>query len=323
MKKIIFVTLFFLGLGGCSKEEPLAEQSAQELPSPGEKAARTMIESLVIPKFGLPNSTNYYFQVYDPSGTLSLSVKLYEKTTGSITYFPMSRVGNYWILSKTIAINGWYDWRYVYTFNKANISSSAYVLCNSNNSFSATGTNSIAWPFGADGSTFVYRYGWIGAEEPGGCGNGWNENGHHYYSCVTDDSFAEDWNKYCSSSYADDGAVVRSPLDGKVVRVLIDSPSNHHGGYGNAIDIQQEAPNGTLYTFRIAHLKYPPPLSVGKYVRAGATKIGNIGMSGGTSTGPHAHCALYKVSNGCNSKAKFLFTAPWSLSCILCINEYS
>lgn len=309
MKKIIFVAMLFLVLGACHKEEGVNEQFSEEAYLPGGKATTTMIESMVVPKFGLPNSTNYYFQVYDPSGTLALSVKLYERATGSISYFPMSRIGNYWVLSKTIAINGWYDWRYVYSFNKMNISTSAYVLCNSNVSFSATGFSSIIWPFGADGSSFVYRYGWIGAEEAGGCGNGWNEGGHHYYSCGADDSYAEDWNKYCSSPYADNGAIVRSPLDGKVVRVFLDSPSNHNGGYGNAIDIQQEAANGNIYVFRIAHLKYPPSVSLGHYVRAGATKIGNVGMSGGTSSSPHAHCVLYRINNGCNTKSKFLFTA--------------
>lgn len=311
MKKNLFVLLLLIGLGSCHKEEIALEQTQREpvLSLPAEKTVTTMIESMVIPKFGKPNLTNYYFQVYDPSGTLALSVKLYERTTGNITYFSMARMGNYWVLSKKIAINGWYDWRYVYSFNKMNISTHAYILCNSNNTFSVSGFSSIAWPFGADGSTFTNRYGWIGAQEPGGCGNGWNDGGHHYYGCGADDSYAEDWNKNCSTPYADDGAIFRSPLDGKVVRVFIDSPSNHNGGYGNAIDIQQEAANGNIYIFRIAHLKYPPSVFLGNYVRAGSTHIGNVGMSGGTSTAPHAHCALYNATSGCNVKSKFLFTA--------------
>jgi hypothetical protein len=306
MKKFIFLAFLLMSLGSCHKDDLPMEHVQQG----SVKATRTMIESMVIPKFGRPSATNYYFQVYDPSGTLALSVKLYEKATGIITYISMVRIGNYWVLSTMIHTNGWYDWRYVYSFNKMNISGNAYTLSNSTATFFATAFSSIVWPFGADGSSFSNRYGWIGGEEPGGCGNGWNENGHHYYGCGADDSYAEDWNKYCSSSYADNGAIVRSPLDGKVVRVVIDSPSNHNGGYGNAVDIQQEAEDGSLYVFRIAHLKYPPPVSLGSYVRAGSTKIGNVGMSGGSSTGPHAHCVLYHASSGCNTKAKFLFSAP-------------
>lgn len=311
MKKFIFMTMLLIALGSCHKEEMLVNQHQQEITQspPVEKTTNAMIESMVVPKFGKPNVTNYYFQVYDPAGLLSLSVKLYEKATGNITYMSMARIGNYWALSTRIPSNGWFDWRYVYSFNKGNISNNAYTLCNTNNTFSSTDFSSITWPFGADGSTFTNRYGWVGAEEPGGCGNGWNEGGHHYYNCGADDSYAEDWNKNCSTPYADDGAIFRSPLDGKIVRVFIDSPSNHNGGYGNAIDIQQEAANGNIYIFRIAHLKYPPSVFLGNYVRAGSTKIGNVGISGGTSTAPHAHCALYNATSGCNVKSKFLFTA--------------
>ncbi len=311
MKKIVFVILFLIALGSCKKEDVVVNRSEQEIgPSPPvEKSAGAMIESMVTPKFGIPNSTNYYFQVYDFSGILALSVKLYEKATGTITYIPMVRIGNSWTLFTKIAVNGWFDWRYVYSVNKMNISNNAYTLCNTNNTFSSIGFSSITWPFGADGSTFTNRYGWIGAEEPGGCGNGWNEGGHCYYGCGADDSYAEDWNKNCSTPYADDGAIFYSPLDGKVVRIFIDSPSNHNGGYGNAIDVQQEASNGNIYVFRIAHLKYLPAVSLGNYVRAGVTRLGNIGMSGGTSTAPHAHCALYNATNGCNVKSSFLFNA--------------
>ncbi|MEI7562694.1 MAG: hypothetical protein WCJ39_03080 [bacterium] len=279
-----------------------------EISSPSLKAAVTMTESAVSPKFGKPNSTYYYFKVVDMSGTFAISLKLYEKATGTITYLPMLRIGTSWVLSTRIATNGWYDYRYVYSNTKANISTMSYTLCNTNNSFSSTGTSSIAWPFGADGSSFTNRYGWIGAMESG-CGNGWNQGGHHYFSCGADDSYAEDWNKNCSTPYADDGAIFRSPLDGKIISVLLDSPSNHNGGYGNAIDVQQEDPEGNFYTFRIAHLKYGPCVSIGTYVRAGVTQIGNVGMSGGTSTAPHAHCALYNATSGCNAKTKFLFTA--------------
>ncbi|MEI6426104.1 MAG: hypothetical protein WCO66_02005 [Candidatus Absconditabacteria bacterium] len=253
----------------------------------------SFVETNVTPKFGKPNSTMYSFKVFDPNGSLPLSVKLYEKATGTITYVPMVRIGNYWQLSTKISINGWYDWRYVYSVSKSNIGPTAYSLCNTNNTFNSYYSfSTITWPFGADGSTYTNRQGWISGAEPGGCGSGHNEDGHKVQGSFADDTYAEDWNKNCGTT-DDNGAEVRSPLDGVVVKVLIDSPSNHHGGYCNAIDIMQEDSKGEQYVFRIAHLKYAPPLSVGDYVRAGYSKIGNIGMSGGTSTSYHGHCVLY------------------------------
>lgn len=318
MKNFVFMAIILLlSLGACRKEKeeisPVMDEVSSSSNVSDSSSVNTgnpkaiMTESNVTPTFGKPNVTNYFFKVYDPSGTLALAVKLYEKATGTTTYFPMTRTGSYWTLSKTISTNGWYDWRYVYNSTHANISTTAYTLSNSKNTFNSC-PYAITWPFGADGSTFYYRNGWIGAME-GGCGSGWNQNGHHYYSCGADDSYAEDWNKNCSTSYADDGAAFRSPLDGKVVRVFFDSPSNHNGGYGNAIDIEQTTSSGNTYVFRIAHLKYAPTLSVGQYIRAGVTTIGYIGMSGGTSTAPHAHCALYNSTTGCNIKTQFLFSA--------------
>lgn len=320
MKRFSFFLMsvvLLCSLASCQKEQTINSSvpAAQGVgnPSPGDSGniwkAASFTESAVSPKFGKPNSTYYLFKVYDLSGALPLSVKLYEKASGTTTYLPMTRSGSYWTLSTRIANNGWYDWRYVYSGSKANISSNAYTLCNTRNVFSSTGTSSISWPFGADGSSWGSRLNWIGANESGGCGSGWNMNGHCYQSCGADDSYAVDWNKDCSHSYTDDGATVYSPLDGKVIKRMVDSPSNHNGGYGNAIDIQQEAADGKLYTFRIAHLKYAPPITVGTYVKAGTTAIGNIGMSGGTSTAPHAHCALYNATDGCNAKAKFTFNA--------------
>lgn len=311
----ILMIIISIIMASCQKEQTInpsvpTSQEGVGTPDPGDSGNQlkaAMTESAVSPKFGKPNSTYYYFRVTDVTGTTALSVKLYEKATGTITYLPMTKIGSYWTLSTKIAINGWYDYRYVYSITKANISSNSYSLCNTKNNF-ATCPYLITWPFGADGSSWSNRLGWIGAME-GGCGSGWNQGGHHYFSCGADDSYAEDWNKNCSTSYADDGAIFRSPLDGKVIKVFIDSPSNHNGGYGNAIDIQQETSDGKIYVFRVAHLKYAPPLSVGSYVRAGVTKIGNIGMTGGTSTAPHAHCALYNATNGCNAKAQFSFNA--------------
>jgi len=316
--KISMVIVLLFAMASCQKDQdtnPSSSVQNQQLgtPDPGESGpqfkAAAMTEYAVSPRFGRPSSTSYLFKVYDPVGSSSLSVKLYDKATGTISYLVMPRIGSYWTLSTQLSGNGWFDYRYVYTSSHANISTLTYTpLCNTRNTFTTCPTL-ISWPFGADGSTFTNRLGWIGAMEPGGCGSGWNQGGHHYYSCGADDSYAEDWNKNCSTPYADDGATVRSSLDGKVIQIFIDSPSNHNGGYGNAIDIQQEASTGQLYTFRIAHLKYAPALTVGTYVKAATTTIGYIGMSGGTSTAPHGHCVLYNATSGCNVKTQFSFGA--------------
>ena len=262
-------------------------------------------------KFGKPNLTNFTFRVTDVSGSQNLSVKFFERATGIVNNIPMTRVGTDWVLTKKMINNGWFDYRYVYSSTGNPISSTlAKELCATNNTFSSTGYSSIKWPFGADGSIFTNRLGWYGSEESQGCGSGHGENGHNYQSCLADDTYAEDWNKHCmTNGLADDGAEVKSPLDGKVIKVTFDSPSNHHGGYGNSIDIEQLTVNGT-YVFRIAHLKYAPPSSVavGTWVKAGYTKIGNIGMTGGTSTGPHAHIVLYK-KNSCYSPMMFYLNA--------------
>jgi len=269
-------------------------------------------ESMVQPKFGKPNVTDHYFQVNDfSSGLRSISIRFLERATGTVTYIPMIKIGNNWVLTKKMINNGWFDWRYVFSDDHTNISSITYELCSTKAVFSSTGTSSIYWPFGADGSTFANRLKWIGAREPGGCGQKWftdyttaqQQNiGHKYYSCGADDSYAEDWNKDCSHPNTDDGAEVRSPVDGQVIRVTVDSPSNHWGGYGNSVDIQQTASSGDIYVFRIAHLKYAPSVSNLQWVKAGVTKLGNIGMTGGTSTAPHAHMVLYKkVSQPCSS----------------------
>lgn len=312
--KFIVVSLLMFSIVSCEKDDDVLNESLhkanlQSLTESEVEAKAGFIEYQVSPTFGKPNSTNFVFRVSDPIGANALSVKFFERATGAVNYVPMVRVGSEWKLTKQVINNGWFDYRYVYSGSNANISANAYELCATDNVFSSTGTSKIKWPFGADGSSFTNRLGWIGPRETGGCGSGWNMNGHIYQSCYADDSYAEDWNKDCGNSYADDGAEVKSPLDGKVIKVTVDSPSNHHGGYGNSIDIEQVTANGT-YVFRIAHLKYAPPPSVpvGAWVKAGYTKIGNVGMTGGTSTAPHAHIVLYK-KNSCYVPMKFSLNA--------------
>lgn len=306
MKQIIIlftIFLFAMITFSCEKEELLSTESED----PVLKSGYNMTEHEVDPKFGRPNSTKYYFQVYDVSGINALSVKLYELASGKTTYLSMNRNGNLWILSTKISNNGWYTYRYVYSKNKKNISSDSYELCNTYNTFDSGDVSSITWPFGADGSRYNKRKGWISGEERGGCGSGHDEDGHQYRGCKADDTYAEDWNKNCGST-DDNGAEVRSPLDGEVIKVGVDKSSNHNGGYGNYVDISQETEDGEIFIFRIAHLKYKPPVSVDDYVRAGYTKIGNIGMSGGTSSSYHGHCVLY-IENDCYDGVEYSFDA--------------
>ncbi len=320
MKKCLFFAAIIIVLVSCQKEEisPVVDEASSstmdqaidpslissESTDSVVLKATGMTEYQVSPKFGKPNSTYYNFKVYDVAGTLSLSVKLYDKATGAITYLPMTKIGSYWLLSTRISSNGWYDYRYVYSLTKNPISTTAsYQLCNSKNVFSSSGTSSLCWPFGADGSSWNNRLGWIGANETNGCGSGPGQGGHYNQGCQADDIYAVDWNKNCSTPYADNGATVKSPLDGKVIRIM-----NNVTGYGYAIDIEQEANNGIKYVFRIAHLKYYPSVSLNSYIKAGTT-IGYIGMSGGTSTAPHGHCVLYNNNGSCKIGVKFTFNA--------------
>ncbi len=297
-----------IGISSCKKEvNPILSNSqTEESSGKGDDEPMlksTFIESEVSPKIGKPNVTDFVFQVYDPSGTQAISVKFFEHATGAVNYVAMSRVGSYWRLTKKMINNGWFDYRYVYTVTNQATSPTieSYRMCATHNTFNASGTSSIKWPFGADGSSFTNRLQWIGSHE-GGCGSNWGENGHYHMNCGASDYYAEDWNKNCSSAYSDDGSEVRSPLDGKVIGV-------NGIGYGYSVDIEQKNPsNGDVYVFRIGHLKYTPPVSIGTWVKAGYTKIGNVGMTG-TATAPHAHIVLYKQNLNCKQGIQFLLNA--------------
>lgn len=308
MKKFMFMAIILLlSLGACQKEDisPMMDEQSSSVnisdengvgdsvPIHTENLKAGIVELNVSPTFGKPNSTYYYFKVYDPSGTLSLAVKLYEKATGITTYFPMTRTGSYWTLSKTISINGWYDWRYVYNYNHTNISGTAYTLCNSKNMFNSS-PFAIVWPFGADGSSWYNRCTWNGGQE-GGSGNGWGQGAH----VGTSEYYSDDWNRT-----NDLGRIIRSPLDGYVDAIGQYYVSGY--GYSKYVAIIQKAANGNLYRFYVAHLQsYPSNLYVGKYVRAGIDQIGILGSSGASS--PHAHTNL-RVNN---VSVPFYLNAQW------------
>ena len=262
------------------------------------------------PLFGRPNSTVYSFKVYDLSGKLSISVKLYERASGVTTYLPMTRSGVYWMLSKTLPINGWYDWRYVYSINNTNISSISYVLCNTYNTFNASGISSITWPFGADGSSWTNRTVYVnksyqkwlgGGKVEGGAGNGPGEGLHVGY----DERYSDDWNRGTGSD--DLGAEIRSPLDG-YIEIPNGSYISSLGTRSRFVSVIQQGSDGKLYRFYVAHLdQVNTNLYAGMYVRAGITRLGNLGMTGTTS--PHAHCNMRDITNGKCLSIPFYFNA--------------
>ena len=295
MKKFIFismVTILLFAVASCQKDQDTITPSVPSThvdmgtPDPGDsgdvqlntgspKAAMTGYS--VTPRFGKPNSTYYLFKVMDVTGTLALSVKLYDRASGSITYLPMAKVGSYWTLSTKLSSNGWFDYNYVYSANKVAINNSVTYtgLCNSKNMFNSS-PFAIVWPFGADGSSWSYRNTWNGGQE-GGSGYGWNEGTH----TGTSECYSDDWNRT-----NDLGAIIRSPLDGYIEQIGQYYVSGY--GYSKYISIIQQSSNGTLYRFYVGHLQsYPSSLYVGKYVRAGIDQIGNVGSSGASS--PHAH----------------------------------
>ncbi|MEI6673055.1 MAG: hypothetical protein WCL02_07180 [bacterium] len=321
LRALSMVIVLLFTMASCQKDQditPAVPSTTVDTgtPDPGDsgqqlKAASSMVEYAVSPRFGKPNSTYYLFKVYSLSSALGISVKLYDKATGTITYISMPKIGNYYTLSTKLSTNSWFEYRYVYTTNKSNISSTTYdPLCNSKNTFSSSGTSSIGWPFGADGSNWSNRTSqiWKGGEETKDANNpygshvgyGWNEGTHKDY----DEKYSDDWNR---GSYPtqDLGAIIQSPLDG-----YIDTWGTYTTSFGSSkyVAIIQEASDGNLYRFYVGHLQnYSSNLYVGKYVRTGIDQIGTLGSSGASS--PHAHTNLRKVTNGDRTSVPFKFNA--------------
>lgn len=223
--KIMVVSLLIIVLSSCN-DDSVVEQAIvhnNEVSSLSNKAAASSYtESPVSPKFGKPNVTNFVFQVYDVAGLQPLSVKFFERATGVTTYVPMVRIGSYWKLTKQMINNGWFDYRYVFSSTNLAISTSpSYELCATYNTFNSSGTSSLRWPFGADGSSWntrtVYVNGknqkWVGGNETNAPGNGFGQGAH---TTANGDYFGDDWNR--GDSPNDDlGAELRSPLNGTLI----------------------------------------------------------------------------------------------------------
>ena len=290
MKKFMFLAVLLISLGSCQKEELISDRdqesslitgAALETVNTTNTKAATMTGYTVSPRFGKPNSTYYNFKVYDVSGTLSLSVKLYDRATGTITYLPMAKTGSYWLLSTKLSNNGCFAYNYVYSISKNIITTTntpSYPdLWNSRNTFSSSGTSSISWPFGADGSSWNNRNTWNGGQE-GGSGYGWNEGSH----TGTNEYYSDDWNRS-----NDNGAIIRSPLDG-YIETIGEYTVPGYTTKSKYVSVIQQGADGKLYRFYVAHLQSAASgLCAGKYVRAGIDQIGILGSTGTSS--PHAH----------------------------------
>lgn len=290
---------------GDALDENLHKTNSQSLVEDGAVAKSGFTEYQVNPKFGKPNSTNFVFRVSDPIGANALSVKFFERATGVVNYIPMVRVGSEWQLTKQMINNGWFDYRYVYTGSNANISTNSYELCATYNTFNETGTSSIYWPFGADGSSWSNKIGYAdGVAQQwlrGNAGGGYDHNqGTH---TGTTERYAVDWNrrKLVGWSTNDDlGAEFKSPFDGEILD--FGTYPTSCCGLSQYVSVLQEASDGKLYKFFIGHLQSYPTYfqkktstQKGTPTKAGYTVLGWIGSSGATS--PHAHCSMRRYSS--------------------------
>lgn len=321
--KIMVVSLLILLFSSCN-DDSISEQAIvhnNEQSSLSNKAGVTALASdlteyPLASKFAKTGVTILNFQVYDVGGLRPLAVKFFDRSTGETVYVSMARVGLYWKLSKTMQGNGWYDWRYVYNDTKSNISTTAYELCSTYNTFNSTGISSIRWPFGADGSTWNNKTCYINGTQQqwlrGNLGGGleWDQQPSHIGNT---EIYAVDWNrrKVANWSTSDDlGAELKSPLDGEVLN--FGTYSTSCCGASKFVAVVQEAPDGKTYKFFFGHLQSYPTYFVkktssqrGTPVKAGWTTLGWLGSTGATS--PHAHCSMR--NNATDYSVKFEFDA--------------
>lgn len=139
----------------------------------------------------------------------------------------------------------------------------------------------------ADGITLSAPWAYGETWEVGGSGSYYREDWHSGKNTYAIDINRRDSN--CNSA-EDDGQPVLAAHDGTVT--LAD---HLPGGYGWTVEIRSK--QDSRYVSRYSHLKYDPKqdtgISVGYEVARGE-RIGSVGMTGGTSSGPHLHFVLYK-----------------------------
>jgi hypothetical protein len=241
------------------------------------------------PTHGLPGSTVYKFFVGSPtSGTTGVDIVFTAPDGDSYTHSMTQNSAGNWLKEMSLSQSGHYT--VVYKIYQGSSYSTVIpypsYVDNTYVDFSGT-TKKLVWPFGADGSSYSYQGSWDMI-----CGHGCNAHtgSTEYYSL--------DWTKTGGSN----GATVKSPLDGVIVR------KRFHADGGNQIGIQQTIGNAT-YAFQVGHLQsLLSTINVGDYVQAGVTVIGYIGQTGNAS-GPHAHTTLRTGNIASGASVPFDFSA--------------
>ena len=262
------------------------------------------------PLHGRPNETTYKFYVANPPSDLQGVVIVFSTPAGGKVTRVMQKnsAGNFFH-EQTLSQSGRYEVKYLLRYRtpkaeKTVVPASGFID-NTLVNFDGT-TKKLVWPFGADRSSWNNRIGlygqrWHGGQE-GGSGNGYGQGGHVGVS----EYYSDDWNR--GSGDQDNGAVIRSPLDGIVEEV---SSQRIKGQLVESkyVAIVQKTASGKVYRFYVSHLK-EQGVKKGQYVQAGVTVIGLLGNTGTKYS--HAHCNLRDVTNGKKVSVPFDFSAQWS-----------
>lgn len=241
------------------------------------------------PTHGLPGSTVYKFFVGSPTReTTGVDIVFTAPDGNSYTHSMTQNPEGNWLKEMSLSQSGHYTVVYKIYQGSSYSTVTPYpsYVDNTYVDFSGT-TKKLVWPFGADGSSYTYQGNWDMI-----CGHGCNAHSGstEYYSL--------DWIKTGGSN----GATVKSPLDGVIVR------KRFHADGGNQIGIQQTIGNAT-YAFQVGHLQsLLSTINVGDYVQAGVTVIGYIGQTGNV-TGPHAHTTLRTGNIASGASVPFDFSA--------------
>jgi hypothetical protein len=241
------------------------------------------------PTHGIPGVTEYRFFVANPpDGTTGVDI-VFTAPDGN-TYphsMAVNPAGN-WLKEMSLLQSGHYTVVYKIYQGSSYTTVTPYpsYVDNTYVNFSST-TKQLVWPFGADGSSYSSQGNWYM-----NCGHGCNRH------VGSTEFYSLDWTKTGGSN----GATVKSPLDGVIVR------KRFHADGGNQIGIEQTIGNST-YAFQIGHLQsLLSTINVGDYVRAGETVIGYVGQTG-NAEGPHAHTTLRTGNITSGASVAFDFSA--------------
>ncbi|MDR2541589.1 MAG: M23 family metallopeptidase [Candidatus Peribacteria bacterium] len=238
---------------------------------------------------GRPGVTYYKFFVANPlSGTTGVDIIFTAPDGANYTHSMALNSSGNWYKEMTLSQHGRYTFTYKVYRNGAysTYTPDPNYIDNTYVNFSGS-PKKLIWPFGADGSSWGSKGSWYIS-----CGPGQNEH------TGSTEQYSVDWTKTGGSN----GATVKSPLDGRVVR------KRFHVDGGNQIGIEQTIGN-TTYAFQVGHLQgLLSSIQIGDYVRAGETILGYIGSTG-NAQGPHAHMTLRTGNITSGTSVAFEFSA--------------